>query len=114
MWRSVSSDCVNHMSVFRVSRIIRLPMSPNQKRWISRRTGWIGMRPRPDESLECRPLPDCGGDGALVEIVEFATDGDAVGEPRDPNAEAGELIHDVVRRGLALHGGVERQDHFAD
>ena len=52
-------------------------------------------------------------DGAVVEIVELAADRHALGERGHRHAERGELVGDVMRRGLAVDRGVERQDHLA-
>ncbi len=50
---------------------------------------------------------------AFVEIIEFAADWNAVGQARHLQVESGEPVHDVMRGGLALDGGVDRQNDFA-
>src|SRR5436853_7561232 len=42
-----------------------------------------------------------GGEGAFVEVVEFAADGDAVGEARHGDRQRGDEVGDVVGGGLA-------------
>src|SRR5215813_3930601 len=60
------------------------------------------------------PRLEGGGQCAVIEIVELAADGHAVGEARDRDIEAGEAFGDVVRRRLAVDGGAGREDHFLD
>src|SRR5690348_6850456 len=59
--------------------------------------------------------PSClegGGQGAVVEVIEFAADRDALGEARDAGAGQGGAVSNVMRRRLALDRGVERQDQL--
>ena len=53
-----------------------------------------------------------GGQGAIVEIVELAADRDTLGQARQLDPAAGEAVGKVMRGGLALDGGVQRQDQF--
>ena len=62
--------------------------------------------------LKQRPLLDRRRQRALVEIIEFAADRHAVREPRHLHVRVLQQFGDVVRGGLAVDGGVERQDHF--
>src|SRR5215470_2515101 len=66
------------------------------------------------DSLHGPPGLERGGEGAVVEIVELAADGDAVGEARDRHVRAGQAVCDVVGRGLAVDGGAGREDHLLD
>ena len=49
---------------------------------------------------------------AVVEILEFPTDRNAMGEARDPDAARSQPIHDVVRRRLAIDRHIGRKDYF--
>src|SRR5579884_2797884 len=53
-----------------------------------------------------------GRQGTVVEIVEFAADRHALREAGDAGAGPGGAVGDVMRRGLALDGGVEREDQL--
>src|SRR5664279_217901 len=59
-------------------------------------------------------LPHRGGQRAFVEIIEFAADRHAMGEPRHLDARLLQQVGDVMRGGLAVDGGVQRQDDFGD
>src|SRR6185437_9666172 len=83
-------------------------------RWLCR--GWCRSR-RALTILQAvrskrRAAADCGGERALVEIVEFAADRYAVREPRYFNVAVVQEVGDVVRGALAVDRGVERQDQF--
>ena len=60
--------------------------------------------------LERRALPDRRRQRALVEIVELAADRHAVREPRHLHVGVVQQVGDVVRGGLAVDRGVERED----
>ena len=60
-----------------------------------------------------RPLPDRRRERALVEIIELAADRHAVRKPRHLHVRVAQQVGDVVRGGLAVDGGVEREDHLA-
>ena len=62
--------------------------------------------------LERRALPDGRRERALVEIIELAADRHAVRKPRHLDIGLVQQVGDVVRRGLAVDGGVEREDHL--
>ena len=47
---------------------------------------------------------------AFVQIIEFAAHRHAMRQARD--FHVGQMIHQIMRRGLAFHRGVHRQDHF--
>src|SRR5215469_18957768 len=48
----------------------------------------------------------------LIEIVEFAADGNAVRQPRDLHVGLVEKVGDVVRGALAVDRGIERDDQL--
>jgi hypothetical protein len=54
------------------------------------------------------------GDGAVVEPVQFAADRHAAGQHGDLDAGAGQAVGEIVGGGLAIDGGGEGKDHFAD
>ena len=62
--------------------------------------------------LQRPPRPDRLRQRAFVEIIEFAADRHAMGEAGGGDAQRLQALGDVMRRGLALDGGVERQHHF--
>src|SRR6185437_8398206 len=57
---------------------------------------------------------DGGGERALVEIIELAPDRHAMGEARDGDVCASELVHQVMCGGLALDRRVQREQHLFD
>ena len=83
--------------------------------WLQRRGHFpgLGKPTRIDAGrLERRPLPDRRRERALVEIIELAADRHAVRQPRHLHVGVVQQVGDVVRRGLPVDGGVERQDHL--
>src|SRR5262249_55821265 len=52
----------------------------------------------------------CGGQSAVVEGVELAAHRHTLSQPRELDPVAGDALGDVVRGGLALDRGIERQD----
>src|SRR3974390_2020265 len=62
--------------------------------------------------LEQRSLLDRGGQSALVEIIELPADRHAVREPGHLNLGVLRQLGYVVRRGVAVDRGVERQNYF--
>ena len=60
------------------------------------------------------PRPQRLGERALVEIVELAAHGQAVGELGDPDREGLEPLGEVMGGGLALERRVHRQHHLVD
>ena len=60
--------------------------------------------------------PSClqrGGKRAVVEIVQLATHRDAVGEAGDRHVAVGQAVRHDMGGGLAIDGGVQRQDDLA-
>ena len=62
------------------------------------------------QQSERRALPDRRRQRALVEIVELAADRHAMREPRHLHIGVGKQVGDVMRGGLAIDRGVERED----
>src|SRR3984885_167408 len=60
--------------------------------------------------LEQGPLPHRSRQRAFIEIIEFAADRHAMGEPRHLDVRPLQEVGDVVRRGLVVDGGVEGED----
>ena len=54
-----------------------------------------------------------GQDGAVIEIAQFGAHRHAGGEARDVQAWPFQHIGEVMRRGLTVDRGRQRQDHFA-
>ncbi len=50
---------------------------------------------------------------ALVEIIELAADGHAMGKPGDLDVQPLQLVGDVMGGGSALDGGVDGDDQLA-
>src|SRR5258707_8297389 len=63
-------------------------------------------------SLERPPCLQRGGERAVVEVVELAADRHTLGEPRELDPAAGEALGEIMRGGLTLDRGVERQDEL--
>ena len=53
-----------------------------------------------------------GGQGSVVEIIELATDGHSLGEPRHPDIPAGYAVREIMCRGLAVDRRVKCKDQF--
>ena len=62
--------------------------------------------------LDQRPLPDRRRERALVEIIELAADRHAMRQARHFHLGIVQQIGDVMRGGLAVDRGIEREDHF--
>src|SRR5215471_3755618 len=62
--------------------------------------------------LQCAPRPQCGGQGAVIEVIELAADWNALGEPRHLDPAASDAICEVVRGGLALDCRIQREDQL--
>ena len=62
--------------------------------------------------LDQRPLPDRRRERAFVEIIELAADRHAMRQPRHLHFGIVQQVGDVMRRGLPVDRGIERQDHF--
>ena len=59
--------------------------------------------------LKRRPAPDRRRQRAFIEIIELAADRHAMCKPRHGDVRVVQQVGDVVRRGLAVDRGVERQ-----
>src|SRR5687768_5906003 len=69
---------------------------------------------RPAVWSKRRPLPDRGGEGAFVQVIELASYRHAVRKSCDLHLRAMQKIRDVMGSGLPIDGGIERENHFSD
>ena len=52
-------------------------------------------------------------DGAIIEIVQFSADGHALGQRCQARGAVSQRIGDIMGGGLAVDGGVQRQNYLA-
>ncbi len=64
--------------------------------------------------LHFAPVLEGAEKGRGVRIIEFPSDGHPVGDPRHLHSERLDEPRQVQRSGIALDGGVHRQDDLAD
>src|SRR5262249_37937195 len=69
---------------------------------------------RASAPLEWRALAERCGERPVIEIVEFAADGNAVGETRHLDGKPRQPVKNVVGLGLAFDGSVDRKDDLTD
>ena len=67
-----------------------------------------------DRALSWSAGLECGRQRTIVEVVELATDRDAMGEAGDSDAAFSKPVDDVMRSRLALDGRRCGPDHFDD
>ena len=80
------------------------------------RRGWQpGEERRHQARVDGRTVVRCriaADKRALIEIIEFAADRHAMRKPRHLHLGIVQQVGDVMRRGLTVDRGVERQDHL--
>src|SRR3984893_1506006 len=83
--------------------------------WSSLRASWrsdcAGRQHRTSHSQH-PPRLQRRGQGAVVEVVELAADRHTLSEPRELDPAAGDALGEIMRGGLALDRGIERQDEL--
>ena len=78
-----------------------------QERGRSGESLWAGRSP-----AEFAPGPQGGADGAVVKIIQLAADRYALGKAGDLRRSARQSVGDIMRRGLAVDGRVQRQNNL--
>ena len=73
-----------------------------------------GLRMQFFPNLEWRSLPERRRERSLVEVIELSPDRHSVGKPGDLDLGAVEEIGDVVRGGLSIDSGIEREHELGD